>query len=992
MKTVKRIMCVLLTVLLLFTAASAGVSPLVARAAGSYFFYVMSGDIQAYSFGHDLSYNGNCKNAWTQQLPLKADGSRQVCLARNEAEGFQLYFTEFDNTDGETRSLRITVSPFLNSAGEELASTVYREIFMTGEEVGGCPNLAEALLPYDGEPVETTPNDNMMFYVELKSDKEQTPGDYRSVVTLYDGDTALTTRTVTATVWHFALPEAHYATNMFGLYDSISGYPITSGFLRASGVRFTEAERLRDEDIIPEDRALALEILKAWDEVLLQHGVSASEIPRFLIETDAKAAQLTMADPRRKVFCVPLLNRKAISQNAFNAATEEMILRYKELVYDNDFLKDKAFFYPEDEQNWESGTPDALFNAQYAALEAIWPGAHITVPMNSYNTGTVEARRGKTDILCMVQSLLKNYEGARTAFTDGTWTRTWRYMDHIDYGQFYLYKSKKSTIGIFRRILYWQQEVLHSDGMLNWNCAFLPVYDDGSVYNVWENNTLPPNFAPGHGNGESLLIYPGTALGLPADEPVVSLRLKQIVSGLDDYDYLQLTKEFLGENSDAYTNAINTVLPRYASSGIERIWNPETQDWDPCTCTTVNNARVALGNALDAAWLAGNADHAYGDWVVAVTPDETHNGLAIRTCADCGAEESKKIYLCDDGSHNDSIYAPIDENTHSVTCSICGRSRTEAHTPVETEGKAPTCTEDGYTAGVICEKCGAVLENTEVLHAAHTLTETPETAPGCESDGNIAYWYCTRCEKYFADEACTREITLADTVISAAHTLGEWINEIPANCMNTGVKGHFHCDICQKDFDAQMNGIADLTIQKDETNHAGEIVLTGRTAATCTRPGYTGDEVCSACGNTVRTGHTQDATGHRWDGGTITAPPTCKAEGKRVYVCLNGCGETREESIAKLTTHTWDGGAVTKAPTCTENGEKTLTCTVCGATTKEAVEKLGHTAPNGSGRCDRCGVQLVEGCKYCGQIHTGFMGKIVGFFHNIMYFFRHLFG
>ena len=992
MKNVKRILSVMLAALLLFSAASTGVSPLVARAAGSYFFYVVSSDIQAYSFGHDLSYNGNCKNAWSQQLPLKSDGSRQVCLARNETEGFQLYFTEFDNTDGGTRSLWITVAPFVNSAGEELAFSVYREIYMTGEEVGGCPNLAEALLPYDGEPVETTPNDNITFYVELRSDKEQTPGDYRSVVTLYDGDTVLTTRSVTATVWHFALPEAHYATNMFGLYDSISGYPVTSGFLRASGVRFTEAERLRDEDIIPEDRALALEILKAWDEVLLQHGVSASEIPRFLIETDAKAAQLTMADPRRKVFSVPLLNRKSITNNAFNSATEEMILRYKELVYDNEFLKDKAFFYPEDEQNWESGTPDALFNAQYAALEAIWPGAHITVPMNRYNSGTVEARRGKTDILCMVQSLLKNYEGARAAFTDGTWTRTWRYMDHIDYGQFYLYKSKKSTIGIFRRILYWQQEVLHSDGMLNWNCAFLPVYDDGSVYDVWENNTLPPNFAPGHGNGESLLIYPGTALGLPADEPVVSLRLKQIVSGLDDYDYLQLTKEFLGEDSDAYKNAINTVLPKYAASGIERIWNPETQDWDPCTCTTVNNARVALGNALDAAWLAGNADHAYGDWVVAVTPDETHNGLSIRTCTNCGAEESKKIYLCDDGNHDDSVYTPIDENTHSVSCTICGRSYTEAHAPVQTEGKTPTCTESGYTAGVICEKCGAVLENTEVLPASHTLTVVPAKDPGCETPGNIAYRYCTVCEKYFADEACAEEISLEDTVLPAAHTLGAWINETPADCSHTGVKGHYTCEACRKDIDREGNVIDDLTIGKDPDRHAGGTRLTGEIAATCTEAGYSGDTVCLGCGQPIDQGHPIDPLQHKWDAGILTRPATCKVEGVRVYTCLNGCGATKEETVAKLTEHTWNGGAVTKAPTCTENGIFTYTCTVCGTTKTEAVQKLGHTAANADGKCDRCGAVLTDACRYCGKVHTGFFGGIIGFFHNIMYFFRSLFG
>ena len=31
-------------------------------------------------------------------------------------------------------------------------------------------------------------------------------------------------------------------------------------------------------------------------------------------------------------------------------------------------------------------------------------------------------------------------------------------------------------------------------------------------------------------------------------------------------------------------------------------------------------------------------------------------------------------------------------------------------------------------------------------------------------------------------------------------------------------------------------------------------------------------------------------------------------------------------------------------------------------------------------------------CKWCGQPHTGFFGKLVGFFHSILYFFAHLFG
>lgn len=48
----------------------------------------------------------------------------------------------------------------------------------------------------------------------------------------------------------------------------------------------------------------------------------------------------------------------------------------------------------------------------------------------------------------------------------------------------------------------------------------------------------------------------------------------------------------------------------------------------------------------------------------------------------------------------------------------------------------------------------------------HTdLVRVPAVAATEEADGNIEYWYCKYCGKYYADEACTQEITLADTVV-----------------------------------------------------------------------------------------------------------------------------------------------------------------------------------------------------------------------------------
>ena len=52
------------------------------------------------------------------------------------------------------------------------------------------------------------------------------------------------------------------------------------------------------------------------------------------------------------------------------------------------------------------------------------------------------------------------------------------------------------------------------------------------------------------------------------------------------------------------------------------------------------------------------------------------------------------------------------------------------------------------------------------------------------------------------------------------------------------------------------------------TGHDTEIV--GAKEATCTEDGYTGDEVCKTCGETVKKGETIPATGHHYKDGKCT--------------------------------------------------------------------------------------------------------------------------
>ena len=155
-----------------------------------------------------------------------------------------------------------------------------------------------------------------------------------------------------------------------------------------------------------------------------------------------------------------------------------------------------------------------------------------------------------------------------------------------------------------------------------------------------------------------------------------------------------------------------------------------------------------------------------------------------------------------------------DENGHWKLC-VCGA---EVDRAAHMGGEA-TCTEKA-----VCDVCGE--EYGEVNAASHTnLVKTEDKAATHMTEGNIEYWYCDGCDKYFSDEAGTKEIALANTVIpkltehtadgtgwhsdetghwntcecgeklnEAAHTF-EWVTDKEATAAEAGSK-HEECTVC----------------------------------------------------------------------------------------------------------------------------------------------------------------------------------------------------
>ena len=119
----------------------------------------------------------------------------------------------------------------------------------------------------------------------------------------------------------------------------------------------------------------------------------------------------------------------------------------------------------------------------------------------------------------------------------------------------------------------------------------------------------------------------------------------------------------------------------------------------------------------------------------------------------------------------------------------------------------PTCTEHGYTTQE-CSLCNSIVKvyKDDDLKP-HTLTHHELKAATCIEAGNIEYWQCSVCNKLFSDEATTKEITDAASLV------------IPAKGHTFDREGN--CTVCHyKDSRYalfNLEGITDVTITDNDS-------------------------------------------------------------------------------------------------------------------------------------------------------------------------------
>lgn len=215
---------------------------------------------------------------------------------------------------------------------------------------------------------------------------------------------------------------------------------------------------------------------------------------------------------------------------------------------------------------------------------------------------------------------------------------------------------------------------------------------------------------------------------------------------------------------------------------------------------------------------------------------------------------------------------------------------------------------------------------TVIIAISHNFGALIEEIPAtCINYGMKAHYYCSDCRKYFdADKNETTEEALK-TPISPyyGHHFGFWVEEEYATCQTPGKKGYKHCSICNKDYDASNTVITDFVIPVNPDGHElGDLVA--EVPATCKDTGVKAHRDCNLCGK-----HCDPIT--RKEIADLTIPAT----GVHNYGAWVSNGDGTHTRTCTTGSHSETENCSGGTATC----ENKAVCSVCGA---EYGEKLGH--------------------------------------------------
>ena len=228
--------------------------------------------------------------------------------------------------------------------------------------------------------------------------------------------------------------------------------------------------------------------------------------------------------------------------------------------------------------------------------------------------------------------------------------------------------------------------------------------------------------------------------------------------------------------------------------------------------------------------------HDFGELVVGIEKTcETDGTLSYYECKTCG----KKYDV-------------------TKTIELTDLTIKKGHEIVSTKAETPaTCLSDGNYAYSYCSACnkylssdGKELKTVVIPKLPHDFTNGRHEAveATCEADGHDEYYECRTCNQYFAgetDEYGTKWEYLVRPKTN--HVNKTYVNETAPSCADgtNGVKAHFHCGACNKDFDLKGNVVTPENLVIPATHI---MVYHAKIECGCETDGVKEYSHCTVCG------------------------------------------------------------------------------------------------------------------------------------------------
>lgn len=478
--------------------------------------------------------------------------SYTMYAAKNESEFCQIAFRT-NKTRGHSY---FEITDFTNRNGDVIPVELYKEYAV--ETTDGVVNTKyfDAIVPCEKSfNFSSKIEYNYTYVISVKTTADTPAGDYTATVKIgnydipdnkYENETA----TVKLHVWDFALNDAPAMDTAMGLdrYDIALKHGVPNG---------SEAGN---------------ELYKKYYDFMLDHRVSAYDLPYDILDSRADAY---MSDPRVKSFRIPY------------GSDEQIIAYYNKLSQNPEWFK-KAYFYPIDEPS--NAEAIQSYNAICERLSRLFPGYNMVTPfcineIKELGMKNIDIQAGKSNIICPISDLFdeKGFSDAvqkRVAGGD----KAWWYVccgpsPTSDYCNLFVQQT-----GLKHRILFWQQKQYDVTGLLYWDVNYWrdTQNSDGILADVWDSAWTTP-WTGNDTFGDGSLLYYGTRVGI--NGPVSSLRFECVANGIEDYEYLAMAEELLGEKeTDKIIRKVTKDLTHYTYSD-----------------SRFDKTRIDLGNKLEKA-------------------------------------------------------------------------------------------------------------------------------------------------------------------------------------------------------------------------------------------------------------------------------------------------------------------------------------------------------------------------------------------------------